>query len=273
MYRVIESHEDEAAFQSDLDKLTAWADSWCMSFNVDKCYAMHFMNRGRKSREVAVPYTMKGQQLERVEHTKYLGITLMDTLGWSIQTSQACGKAHASLAFLERNLWMLPRNLKERAYFTIVRPALEYGSAVADPYFAKDVAKLDGVQRHAARFVTGNPRRRYDPESERVSVSQLLDELKWESLQSRRQTARCILLFKVLKDLIAVSDDLKPAPSAHGRALRSGTAGNLPHMRAKNEHFNNSFFPRTIRDWNSLPAAAKTAEELEEFKTKISQKP
>ena len=87
------------------------------------------------------------------------------------------------------------------------------------------------------------------------------------------ELARCVLLFKVLKDLIAVSDDLKPAPSAHGRALRSGTAGNLPHMHAKNEHFNNSFFPRTIRDWNSLPAAAKTAEELEEFKTKISQKP
>ena len=44
VYRVIESHEDEVAFQSDLDKLTAWADAWCMSFNVDKCYAMHLMN-------------------------------------------------------------------------------------------------------------------------------------------------------------------------------------------------------------------------------------
>ena len=99
VYRNINSHEDVITLQEDLDKLTAWADTWCMSFNVDKCYVMHFMNRGRKSREVAVPYSMKGTQLERVEHTKYLGITLSDTLSWNIQTCQADGKAHASLTF------------------------------------------------------------------------------------------------------------------------------------------------------------------------------
>ena len=27
--------------QDDLDKLCAWADSWQMEFNVDKCKAMH----------------------------------------------------------------------------------------------------------------------------------------------------------------------------------------------------------------------------------------
>ena len=71
---------------------------------------------------------------------------------------------------------MQPSNLKERADFTIVMPD---DSAVADPYFAKDVAKLDGVQRNAAR-------RHLNLELERVSLSQLLDELQWESLQSRR---------------------------------------------------------------------------------------
>ena len=272
VYRVMHSHQDVIAFQADLDKLTAWADKWCMSFNVDKCYAMHFMNRGRKSREVAVPYSMKGQLLERVEHTKYLGVTLADTLSWRDQTSQTSGKAHSSLAFLERNLWMLPRHLKERAYFTIVRPAVEYASAIADPYLVKDVAKLEAVQRHAARFVTGNPRRRYDPEMEHVSVTQLLEELKWESLQARRQSARCVLMFKVLRDVIEVPDSLKPKTS-HGRSLRSATAGNLPHIIAQNEVYNHSFFPRTVRDWNELPAAAKTAPELEQFKTILAKQP
>ena len=57
---------------------------------------------------------------------------------------------------MRRNFWNCPREIKEITYKSIVRPKLEYASAAWDPYLKKDIAKVEKVQRKAARFCTGN---------------------------------------------------------------------------------------------------------------------
>ena len=212
---------------------------------------------------------MNGSELERVPNTKYLGTTISEDMSWSTHTDQVAGKAHSMLAFLSRNLWMLPEKLCEKAYLTIVPPGLEYACSITDPYLNRDIRKLEGVQRHAARFVTNNPHNRFSPESDQVSVSSLIDGLGWQSLQERRKNARCILMYRVIHGLIAVPEDLRPGPPQQSRSLRSTTRNSLPHIRSKlNAHYN-SFTPRTSRDWNRLPPAAKTASSLEGFKVAL----
>jgi len=117
------------------------------------------MTRHQNRSHVAIPYQMGGTQLERVQDTTYLGITLNEHLSWSTHTDRAAGKAHSMLAFRSRNLWMLPEKLREKAYLTIIRPGIEYATSITDPYLSKDIKKLEGVQRHAARFVTNNTSR------------------------------------------------------------------------------------------------------------------
>ena len=75
----------------------------------------------------------------------------------------------------------------------MVRPILEYGSSVWDPYTDKLQKKLEKVQNRAARFVTRN----YVYET--ASMTGLLGQLKWESLKKRREDKRFILLYKGLK--------------------------------------------------------------------------
>ena len=113
----------------------------------------------------------------------------------------------------------MPQNLREKAYFTIVRPAFEYASEISDPYLKRDIKKLDKVQRHAARFVTNNTRKRYDPD-EQISVSALLRDLNWESLANRRRDSRCTLMYKLLNDHIDIDPGLRP--SYTDSRLRSG---------------------------------------------------
>ena len=88
----------------------------------------------------------------------------------------------------------------------MVRPILEYGSSVWDPYTDKLQEELDfKVQNRAARFVTSN----YVYETE--SMTGILGQLKWESLKKRRKDIRLILLCKGLKGKGMIpTDDLIP---------------------------------------------------------------
>ena len=46
--------------------------------------------------------------------------------------------------------------MREAAYKGLVRPILEYGSSVCDPYHEGLIDDLEKVQKRAARFVTRN---------------------------------------------------------------------------------------------------------------------
>ena len=83
--------------------------------------------------------------------------------------------------------------MKEAADNGMVRPILEYGSSVWDPYTDKLQEELERVQNRAARFVTRN----YVYET--GSMTGILRQLKWEPLKKRRKDNRRILLYKGLK--------------------------------------------------------------------------
>ncbi len=72
---------------------------------------------------------------------------------------------------------------------SLVRPTLEYASVVRDPYQQNDIHRLDMVQRRAARYVTN----RYHNTS---SVTDMINQLEWPSLQERRQHSRLLMLYK-----------------------------------------------------------------------------
>ena len=57
------------------------------------------------------------------------------------------------------------------------------------------------VQNRAARFVTGNY------VSETGSMTDILGQLKWESLKKRRKDSRLILLYKGLKGKARIPTD------------------------------------------------------------------
>ena len=76
-------------------------------------------------------------------------------------------------------------------------PNLEYGSSVWDPFRQYQIDAVEMVQRRAARFVTGQYNR-YQ------SVISMLQELKWTSLQQRRQEQRLVNLYKCVNNINAL---------------------------------------------------------------------
>ena len=244
LYRAIKTVRDQLQPQKDLNNLEQWAKKWGMEFNAKKCEIMCI---SRSSKPLQHLYSIGGDILSDVHKAKYLGITLPDTLSWSPYVSETVNKASGKIAFLRHNLHQCPQRLKEQAYLTLVRSVLEYAASVWDPHLRKDVNALEGVQRHAARFVTNS----YERTS---SVTAMLKSLGWESLQGRRRDIRIALMYKIVHAQVAVpTNDLLVKANSRTRANHKYMFRHIPATSAAYKH---SFFPRTVPQWNNLPAKA-----------------
>ena len=71
--RGVKKFEDSYRLREDLQKLFKWTEDWQMSFNLDKCKAMHV---GLKNNENC--YVIDGHILEDVEEEKDLGVIMND---------------------------------------------------------------------------------------------------------------------------------------------------------------------------------------------------
>ena len=73
----------------------------------------------------------------------------------------------------------------------MVPPILEYASSVWAPHTNVNIHRLEAVQRCATRFCFNN----FSPCS---SVTNVLESLDLQSLQTRRNTTKLIIMYKII---------------------------------------------------------------------------
>ena len=76
---------------------------------------------------------------------KYWGVTLSNNLGWSKHIATMTNRANSKLSFLHHKLKGCPEKLKQTAYFSLIRPFIEYGATVWDPYQKYNSDKIERV--------------------------------------------------------------------------------------------------------------------------------
>ena len=185
----------------------------------------------------------------------YLGYQLSNDLNTAKHISIITGKANRTLGFLRRNLRKCPMDLKSTAYKSLVRSVLEYAASAWDSYLAKDEHQLEMVQRRAARFVMND----YWQKS---SDTEMLNQLGWSKPSRRQREARLILLFKIVKGLVAVEfDQLTPNTS---RTTKSNSH-NFTVIPTSTNQYKHSFLVRTVKDWNHLDDRAVTCNIVDAF--------
>jgi len=256
VYREIESPQDTTCLQEDLASLEKWVEKWGMSFNPSKCNIMR-ISRKRKNLEKA--YYLKNEKLESVESATYLGVNITSNLTWHNQIAKAIAKGNRALGFIRRNIKTRSRKTKVRAYETLVRPILEYCSTVWDPHQNILVKDIETVQRRAARYATHT----YDP---RASVTALLTDLKWQTLQDRRKKSKIAMMHKIVNSNVAIPSDQLIISTTKTR----GNTKKFIQIPTKTNYHKSSFFPSTIPLWNSLLTEVAAIEDSEEFKRQLS---
>ena len=259
VYLTITSASDCQTLQEDLNKLATWEHLWKMEFHPDKCTVLTV---SKKKNPIIFDYTLHNHTLAHEESTKYLGCTITSDLNWGTHISNICKKANQTLGFLHRNLHISSRSIKERACKSLVRPQLEYSSTVWDPYQQGHIDMIEKVQRRAARYVMGKYRNR-------SSVGDMLQQLEWKSLRTRRTDARLCMMYKIVNNKVAIDPaNYFTQPIRRSRHMYQHAFA-VPSATKDSRKW--SFFCNTIRDWNSLPPDIAAAKSLEIFKSQVTK--
>ncbi|KAI8484511.1 hypothetical protein Bbelb_377820 [Branchiostoma belcheri] len=149
----------------------------------------------------------------------------------------------------------------EIAYNTLVRTKLEYASVLLSNISSTAAKSLEQVQYHAGRLVSGA--------MARTPHGKLLEELEWDSLATRRDFNRLLIMYKLVSGSVPSHLQLLIPTTRDSRRqlnlrLRNDTHLHVPYCRTNT--YGSSFVPYTTRLWNNLPKEVKEATSLLQFK-------
>ena len=247
-----------------------------MRFNAKKCYILSIKSSS------SFRYELSGVILEQVENNPYLGVILSNDLKWGPHISKMTKRANSTLGFLRRNLSHCPQDCKRNAYLALVRSSLEYGAAIWDPYLKTDIDKIERTQHIAARFITSDFKSR-----EPGCVTKMLKDLELPPLQDRRKHIRLVLMYKVVEGLLpAIPPSEYLTPRRPGRAVKptkfrgcesknpverqvTNNTKSFVVSRGKSDQSTNSFFTRTVLDWNHLDDNTVCVDTVDQFRSAV----
>jgi hypothetical protein len=246
----------------DLNRLQIWADLWRITFNPSKTTYVRVSYKFRK--RILNPIYLQRIKINEVDSHTNLGLIYSTRMDWSHHLQNIAKKVGLRMANLKRLQYCLPRSALTKIYTTMIRPIIEYGEVIYDNLTLSRSNQLELIQRRAALICTGA----YKHTEHLI----LLKELGWEPLADRRKQHRLTAYYKLLKG--HAPEHIKPLLP---QTVASQTTYNLRNKEKLRPRFTrlkssqNSFFPKTAKDWNNLSHEIKNLSSITKFKRAISK--
>jgi hypothetical protein len=257
--REISTNDDPPFLQQDIDILLHWCSIWSLCVNPSKS-AVLTITRRHQEHVMYYPYTAGSESLPRVTVLPSLGLHLDSRWSWASHLRQMITRADRILRFTSHALKLTTVQCRLAAYRALVLPILDYCSGVWDPYTASGVSELESVQRRAVRRILRDFGRD-------VCITEATQNLNLVPLALRRRDHRLCLLHHISSGHTILPSDCYLSPPDHlGRHDHS--AKFKLHTASRNFH-KFSFFPRSVRDWNSLPSSVVPAASADALRLKL----
>ena len=245
----IVSSMERQMLESDIEKLVKWTQLWDLPLNAAKC---HVLTQGEG---ITTTIGENDVLINPSTEVKDLGVRVTSNFKWNTQCKVAAQKARGELFRLRSALTCREPAVFIPLYKAFVRPHLEYCVQAWAPYFKKDIAVIEQVQRLATRMLPG---------MKHIPYEDRLDILGMFSMERRRLRGDLIETFKMLRGLSSFDGhgifqvDSQTSTRGHPLKLKK------PHVRLQTRA--NFFSIRVINAWNKLPESLVSLTSVNAFK-------
>ena len=239
----------ENIINKDLETLNDWATQWNMDFNPAKSELLIISNKKLKPKPRIV---LKNSIVKQVTHHKHLDLYFSEDMKWSFHIDQTIKKVNKILGLLRRQSHALNKKQRIDIYKTMIRPMLEYGSAIIDNCSTNDKVKLEHV--HCATYSSTYMHRCHAAHRNKIAFG----FLGWEDLSSHRKVIKIVSFYKIVNNLapayltrnLEFNDNVR-------YSLRTSNYQQIKPKHCRLTTYKNSFFPECTKIWNSLPENVK----------------
>jgi hypothetical protein len=238
--------------QNNINLINKWVDDWQMELNIRKCKVMHIGNSNLHHE-----YTLGNNIIEKSQQEIDLGIIIAENNKWENQCSGVVKKANRILGLISRSFEHKTEKVVIPLYKSLVRPLLEYCSPVWSPFLAKNIDKLERVQRRATKLIYNLRHLSYEDRLKKVGMV---------TLEKRRMRADLIQTYKIVYgvDNVKMSDYFE-----FNEGITRNNGLKLKKKLFKTNNYKFSFCNRIINTWNNLPSNIVLSKSLDIFKKEI----
>ena len=136
----------------ELSKLSDWFASNRLSLNIKKTNYILF---GNKRLPANIDININGITIDRVEHTKFLGVIIDDKLTWTPHINYIASKIAKGIGIINRIKRLVSRHLLLTLYNSLIYPYLLYCNIVWGGAGVTALRKILTLQKRCVRIITG----------------------------------------------------------------------------------------------------------------------
>ena len=201
--------------------------------------------------------------VEQVKPIRYLGIEIDENLKWNSHIAQLSKSLSYKIFSLGKLRHILNKTLLNILYKSIIQPCFDYAISVwGNKIGSNALSKLFRLQKRAARYVTGN----FDYVN--YSGEQIVKEIKWTSIEQRRDYFLANLMYKCIHGLAPsrLCNNIEMVCERHDVRTRNYNTLNVVPPKPNIECFKKCFMYSAAQVWNKLPDSLKNAVSVNSFK-------
>lgn len=196
IYLTINRVEDCYVVQALLNSFKDWCSRNHLVLSVNKCQVISY---SRKKTPLHFPYVLSGQELERVDQVRDLGIILDDHLSFNLHYNDIICRANRQLGFVLK----VTANFKDplclrSLYCALVRSILEFGSEIWTPYHSSGIIRMESIRRkfirHPLRSLPWRDPTNLPPYCDRCLL------LGIDNLETRRNVSQAVFVAKLINN-------------------------------------------------------------------------
>ena len=244
-------------FQAEWKNISEWMRMNKLSIHPEKTVFMVISHPRRQNTLPELPpFYLNNTRIRQVHKTKYLGLTVNDSLNWNEQYKSVKGKVVGGLAAVRKLKNILPQSKLLDVYRALVESHLRYANVV---WGALPSTKLSTLQKYQNRAFN------------LIESSKIKDACNRDVLDVRELMLfdRAVMTFKIVNMLCPKGLQNKFIERCALSNYKTRNMKNLHVQKLKLEHTKRSFLYTAPNTWNSIPQAIRNAETIERFKKEL----